>query len=91
MPEIQQKELVEAIVTLNSTVLYDAVVVTKDGKVKAGEAKGKDTACVLMTADELGRRLCEAGLFAYSGKELRAWANELDIAQLQAKAHAAQV
>ncbi len=88
MPEIQREELVNAIVALSGTVRHDAIVMTKEGKVKAGTAAGEDTACVLMTASELGRKLCAEGLFAYTGKELKKWATEMDIAPLQAKADA---
>lgn len=90
MPEVKRKELVEAIIALSGTMKYDAVVMTRDGKVKAGNAMGEDTTCVLMTANELGRRLCADGLFAYTGKELKEWANEVDIAPLQTKTDAAE-
>ncbi len=88
MPEIKREELAKAIILLNGTLKYDAVVMTRDGKVKAGKATGEDTICVLMTATELAKILCEEGLFAYTEKELKKWANEIDIAPFQAKADA---
>ncbi len=89
MKEIRREELVSALIELNTSTEHDALVLTRDGEVKAGDAAAEDTLCVLMTVNELGKRLCEDGLFAYTGKELRDWAEALDIAPLQAKADAA--
>ena len=86
---ISPEELAQAIIELNSMSPCDGVVMTREGKVKAGYEADADTLCMLLPAPKLARQLTADGLSSYSGKELRKWAEAYDAAPLQALADAA--
>ncbi len=86
---ISPEELSQAIIELNSMSPCDGVVMTREGKVKAGYAADADTLCMLLPAPQLARQLTADGLSSYSGKELKKWADSYDTAPLQLIADAA--
>lgn len=78
-----------AIIELNSMSPCDGVVMTRQGEVKVGYSADAETLCMLLPAPTLARRLTADGLSSYTDKELRKWIGGLDVAPLQAAAHAA--
>lgn len=86
---IDPDQLAAAIIELNSMSPCDAVVMTREGKVKAGYTADPDTLCALIPAPQLARMLTADGLSSYTVKELKQWISKLDTAPLQAIADAA--
>ncbi len=85
VPEIKREELTAAIIELNSMSPCDGVVMTRAGAVKCGYAADPETLCMLIPAPLLARQLTADGLSSYTGKELKKWAEDYDIAPLQEK------
>ncbi len=83
--EIQRDALTAAIVELNSMSPCDGVIMTRKGEVKVGNVADTDSLCMLIPAGVLARQLTADGLSSYTGKELKKWADEYDIAPLQEK------
>ncbi len=88
--EIQRDALTSAIVELNSMSPCDGVIMTRKGEVKVGYEADADCLCMLIPAGVLARQLTADGLSSYTGKELKKWADEYDLAPLQAKVDAAR-
>lgn len=88
--EIQRDALTAAIVELNSMSPCDGVIMTRKGEVKVGYETDEDYLCMLIPAGVLARQLTADGLSSYTGKELRKWADEYDLAPLQTKVDAAR-
>ncbi len=88
-PAISAEELSQAIIELNSMSPCDGVVMTREGRVKAGYVADADTLCLLIAAAQLARQLTADGLSSYTGKELKKWADAYDAAPLQALVEAA--
>lgn len=86
--EIKREELVAAIIELNSMSPCDGVVMTRSGAVKCGYAADAETLCMLISAPVLARRLTADGLSSYTGKELKKWAENYDMAPLQESVNA---
>lgn len=86
---IDPEQFSAAIMELNTMSPCDGLVMTRDGRVKAGYAADPDTLCMLITAPELARMLTSSGLSSYTVKELKQWISEIDTAPLLAKAEAA--
>ena len=70
------RELVNAIVELNSMSPADGVIMDKNGKVRTGYESEADFLCMLIPAGLLARQLTADGLSSYTGKELKKWAGE---------------
>lgn len=83
--EINRDELTAAIIELNSMSPCDGVVMTRDGRLKVGYESDDDFLCMLIPAGVLARRLTADGLASYSGKELKAWAGNYPIEDMQQK------
>lgn len=81
--QIDRDELTAAIIELNSMSPCDGVVMKRDGHVAVGYAQDEETLCMLIPAPKLARQLTADGLASYSGKELKKWADDYDIAPLQ--------
>ena len=87
--EIQRDSLASAIVALNSMSPCDGVIMTRSGVVRVGYEADADFLCMLIPAGVLARQLTADGLSSYTGKELKKWAEEYDLAPLQDKVAAA--
>ncbi len=87
--EIQRDALTAAIVELNSMSPCDGVIMTRSGEVKVGYEADADFLCMLIPAGVLARQLTADGLSSYTGKELKKWADDYDLALLQDKVNAA--
>lgn len=86
---IQRDALTAAIVELNSMSPCDGVIMTRSGEVKVGYEADADFLCMLIPAGVLARQLTADGLSSYTGKELKKWADDYDLALLQDKVNAA--
>lgn len=87
--EIQRDALTAAIVELNSMSPCDGVIMTRSGEVKVGYEADADFLCMLIPAGVLARQLTADGLSSYTGKELKKWADDYDLALLQDKVNTA--
>lgn len=86
---IDRDQLTAAIIQQNSMSPCDGVVMTRSGEVKTGYLADADTLCMLIPAPKLARMLTGDGLSSYTDKELKKWADAVDMTPLQAIADAA--
>ncbi len=81
---INRDQLSAAIIKLNSMSRCDGIVMTHVGQIEVGNLSDEQTLCMLVPAALLARQLTEDGLSCYEYKELKKWADEYPLGEIEA-------